>query len=218
MIGALKLWSQRRKLRNSLAIDPLAMIDPRPWLDDATSVLQLRTTCPQPGWLVHCAYWAEVKMDTILAAATIAADHMIRVGPKGVFPRETVAGLRQEPLPDLAELVVDIERRHPAIRGIETLLPSQMNLSLASELGERHPASFEPGAVSPDTLVAGGFVLFLVSLFHRHHGLRESLVMTCAGMATLFAVGSPEQREALLAIQREAYGWPLSMTSTTFVK
>src|SRR3954468_23561615 len=69
MLGTLSLWSQRRKLRSSIGRDPLSPGDPQPWLASAGTLLELRTRCPQPGWLAHCAYWAGVPMKQIAIGA-----------------------------------------------------------------------------------------------------------------------------------------------------
>src|SRR5204863_9788038 len=67
VIGALTLWNQRRKIRGSVSRDLLRAEDPAPWLADAASTLHLRTSCPHPAWLVHCAYWAEVRQADLLS-------------------------------------------------------------------------------------------------------------------------------------------------------
>lgn len=221
MIGALSLWSQRRKLRSSIARDPLSAGDPAAWLDGASTVLELRTSCPEPGWLAHCAYWAGVPMERILLGALGAADTQRPHGIGAFVPLDNMFDLRKWSYPELADLVFAAEERHPAIRGIEMVLPSQVNTTLRFHLqgdqGRRFGGA-DKGQLTPDALCAGALVLLVASLFHRERGLRESLVLTAGAAATLLAIAQPRQRGVILEAQRIAYKWPSSMTSTSFTK
>jgi hypothetical protein len=218
MLGTLSLWTQRRKLRSSIPRDPLTTFDPAPWLDGAGSVMHLRASCPQPSWLVHCAYWAGVKQDLLLDAAIAAGLHVAQRGHADLLPELQSRTLRRVPYPELAEMIFAIERKHPAIKAIEAYFPSGGNFLLSSHLGDRRPRKLDAGTLTASAAVAAGYVLLLVSVFHRERGLREALALTCGGAATMFSIGMPGEARALLDLQRKTYGWESSMTATAFVK
>jgi hypothetical protein len=129
MFDSLKLWSLRRKLRGSLAADPF-QIGWDAWLKGSTSIVQLHQTCSNPGWLLHCAYWNGEEMNRLLEAALEMAQLAIEHGPPNVMKRETVLDLRQIPLPEVAELIVEIEARYPAIIDIERALPGVSSIQM----------------------------------------------------------------------------------------
>lgn len=217
MIGPLKLWSLRRQLRSSIPRDPLTTMDPIPWLDAAGSVAHLRATCTQPNWLAHCAYWAGVSQDKILEAAIAAGLHVKAVG-SDPMPWLGEVELRRQPFPELAHMIHVIEKRHPAIKAIEGYFPSGGNYLLSQHLGDRQPRQLPKTGIAPDDAIAAGYVLMIVAVFHRERGLREALALVCGAAATMFALGAPAERKALLDLQRSIYGWESSMTSASFVK
>ena len=217
MLGPLKLWNQRRNLRTSLPRDPLTIMDPGPWLERAASVPHLRATCTQPNWLVHCAYWAGVSQDRILEAAVAAGVHVSTKG-NDLMPELADVELRRQSFPVLAGRIREIERRHPVIEAIDGCFQFGGNFLIDQHLGERHPRKIPKGGLEPADAIAAGYVLMLVAVFHRERGLREALALVCGGAATMFALGMPEERTALLDLQRSTYGWESSMTSATFVK
>jgi hypothetical protein len=217
MIGPLKLWSLRRKLRGSIPRDPLTTLDPGPWLDAAASVTHLRATCTQPNWLVHCAYWAGVSQDKLLEAALAAGQHVKAHAPE-LFPELGDVELRRTPFPELAGKIHAIERKHPAIKAIEGYFPSGGNFLISQHLGDRHPRKLPATGLAPGDAIAAGYVLMIVAVFHRERGLREALALVCGAAATMFALGAPAERKALLDLQRSTYGWASSMTNATFVK
>jgi len=217
VIGTLALWNQRRKIRGSVSRDLLRAEDPAPWLADAGSVLHLRTSCPHPAWLVHCAYWAEIRQADLLAGVLRAAEHM-RAAVGGDRVDGSMLELPLFSFPDLAAKIHAIEDRYPALRGLEQLFTAQWNLTMEANLGPRRPSALVAADLTPEVLMAGGFHLAIAAVFHASAGLRESLAVTASGMFTLFALARPAERAALLAIQRTSYGWPLSMTDTAFVK
>jgi len=217
VIGAVTLWNQRRKIRGSVARDLLKGDDPSPWLGSAASLVHLRTSCPHPAWLVHCAYWAGVPQKQMLVGVLEGAEHMRRLG--GGDPASgSMFDLVMEPFPDLAARIHGIEKAYPPLRGLEQLFTAQWNTTLEFHLGRRKPGKLEAQHLTAEVMAAGGMILAMAAIFHASAGLRESLAVTASGMFTLFALARPDERENLLAIQRAAYGWPLSMTSTTFVK
>lgn len=217
VIGALSLWSQRRKIRGSVARDLLRAEDPARWLDDAASTLHLRTSCPHPAWLVHCAYWAEVPQARLLAGVLHGAEHMRQLA--GGDPLSgSLLQLPRYSFPDLAEKIHAIEERYPVLRGLEQLFAAQWNITMEHQLGTRRAAPLAAEDLTPEVLMAGGFHLAIAAVFHASAGLRESLAVTASGMFTLFALARPAERGPLLAIQRASYGWPLAMAETTFVK
>jgi len=216
VIGALTLWNQRRKIRGSVARDLLRAEDPAAWLADAASLIHLRTTCPHPAWLVHCAYWAEVPQGKLLAGVLNGAEHMRLLS--GGDPADSLLDLVSAPFPELAAKIHGLEKAYPPLRGLEQLFTAQWSLNMEFHLGVRKPRGLEAHHLTPEVLMAGGFHLAIAAVFHASAGLRESLAVTASGMFTLFALARPSERSNLLAIQRAAYGWPLTMTDTTFVK
>jgi hypothetical protein len=220
MLGRLELWNLRRRLRGSIPRDPLSAVDPTAWLDAAASVVHLRATCPEPSWLVHCAYWARIDRDRLFEAALVQARLAAEHGTDEQLRTITSLSLRETSYPELATMVREIEKRYPQIRGIEQGVPSADNRKLIRHLGQRkrRMGKLDAAAMTPQTLIAGGFVLLLVAAFHRAAKLRGALALCCGALATLFTIALPQQRVALLELQRTAYGWPSSMTRATFVK
>ena len=195
--------------------------DPGPWLDGAGSVMHLRASCPEPSWLVHCAYWAGIPQDQLYEGAVAVARHAAARSSDPLFADIIVSQLRALPYDVLAKLVREMEKRYPVIRGIEQCIPSAANMTLLFHLGERKrrpPRDLDPSAVTPDALIAGGMVLMIVATFHRAEALREALALCCGALGSFFALAVPGERQVMLDLQRAAYGWPSSMTSTTFVK
>lgn len=217
MIGALALWNQRRKIRGSVSRDLLRNEDPAPWLEQAASTLHLRTSCPHPAWLVHCAYWAEVRQAPLLGGVLRGAERMRQLAG-GDTTSGSFLELPLHPLPDLADKIHGIEKTYPVLRGFEQSFCAQWNLTMEHHLGPRRPRPFEDKDFTPEVLMAGGFHLAIAAIFHASAGLRESLAVTASGMFTMFALARPSERASLLAIQRASYGWPQSMTDTAFVK
>jgi hypothetical protein len=129
MFEGLKLWGLRRKLRGSLSADPF-QVGWESWLKSATSIVQLHQTCTNPGWLLHCAYWNGEDMNRLLEASLEMAQLAIEHGPPKVMKRATVMDLRQHPLPEVAEMIVEIEARYPAIIGIERALPGVSSVQM----------------------------------------------------------------------------------------
>lgn len=129
MFDGLKLWGLRRKLRGSLSADPF-QVGWESWLKASTSIVQLHQTCSNPGWLLHCAYWNGEEMNRLLEAALEMAQLAIEHGPPKVMKRATVMDLRQEKLADVADMIVEIEARYPAIIGIERALPGVSSIQM----------------------------------------------------------------------------------------
>jgi hypothetical protein len=217
VLGSLKLWSLRRKLRGSIPRDPLTTIDPAPWLDGAGSVAHLRATCVQPSWLVHCAYWDGVSQDKLLEAAIAAGLHM-KVKGADLVPELGDVEMRRLSFPYLAGRIHAIERQQPRIKAFEAYFPSGGNFLVSRNLGDRRPRQLGKDPLTSEEAIAAGYVLMLVALFHRERGLREALALVCGGAASMFALGMPGEHKPLLDLQRSIYGWESSMTNATFVK
>lgn len=214
-------------------MDPLQPPGWRDWLARPHSLLALHTSCSEPGWLVHCAYWAKLGQARLLDGTLRLAGFVLRRGPEGVFPLSSLDGVQALSFPELADIIVTMETRHPAAAGIDGWLPTQLNVAMmplgsaraamreareqaaghakdpyrdaAERLAREPPARI--AASNAAAFAAAGFSLALQSIFHRHQGLLEALTFTSAGAAAMFAAAVPDRRERLLRELRAAYGW-----------
>lgn len=217
MFEGLKLWSLKRKLRGSLSEDPL-QLGWEAWLSAAPTIPELYRSCSSPGWLVHCAYWDGQRQDTMVEAALEMAQLAIEHGPPNVFSRETVLDLRQKAFPDIAELITKLEAKYPAIIGFERAYPGMSSVQLGQLDAARAAAHGDKAhdAAKLDLVkqgkagaAAAGFSLALQTLFHRHYGMIEPLMLSTAGAAAMFSVAMPDGKLDLLALLRDRFGWAI---------
>lgn len=217
MFAGLKLWSLKRKLRGSLSEDPL-QLGWEAWLSAAPTIPELYRSCSSPGWLVHCAYWDGQRQDTMVEAALEMAQLAIEHGPPNVFARETVLDLRQKAFPDIAELITKLEAKYPAIIGFERAYPGmssvqlgQLDAARAAAHGDKahDAAKLDLAKQGKAGAAAAGFSLALQTLFHRHYGMIEPLMLSTAGAAAMFSVAMPDNKLDLLALLRDRFGWAI---------
>ena len=217
MFDGLKLWALKRKLRGSLSEDPL-QLNWEPWLKAAPSIRELYASCSSPGWLVHCAYWDGQKQDKMVEAALEMAQLAIEHGPPNVFSGSTVMDVRQKAFPDIAELITKLEKTFPAIIGFERAYPGmssvqlgQLDAARAAAHGDaKHDdAKLDLAKAGKAGAAAAGFSLALQTLFHRHYGMIEPLMLSTAGAAAMFSVAMPDHKLELMAVLRDRFGWAI---------
>ena len=217
MFDGLKLWALKRKLRGSLSEDPL-QLNWEAWLKAAPSIRELYASCSSPGWLVHCAYWDGQKQDKMVEAALEMAQLAIEHGPPNVFSGTTVMDVRQKAFPDIAELITKLEKKFPAIIGFERAYPGmssvqlgQLDAARAAAHGDaKHDdAKLDLATAGKAGAAAAGFSLALQTLFHRHYGMIEPLMLSTAGAAAMFSVAMPDHKLELMAVLRDRFGWAI---------
>lgn len=217
MFDGLKLWSLKRKLRTSLSEDPL-QINWESWLKAAPTIRDLYASASSPGWLVHCAYWDGRPQDKMVEAALEMAQLAIDHGPPNVFPRETILDMRQKAFPDIAELITTIEKKYPAIIGFERAYPGMSSVQLgqldaaraAAHGDKKHDdAKLDLAKAGKAGAAAAGFSFALQTLFHRHYGMVEPLMLSTAGAAAMFTVAMPDNKLDLIALLRDRFGWAI---------
>lgn len=131
----LTLRGRRKDLERTLRDDPTQPVGWESWLAAATSIDHLHASCPQPGWLVYCAYWAKVPQDKLLDGALalgVLACERHEAGP--ILPAR-MRTLRDLDWPDLAALMFDLLQPSATTRLVVDLVPTQEN-SLLYHLGE----------------------------------------------------------------------------------
>ena len=227
MLGKLRLRPRRANLERTLAEDicqPAGYIE---WLGGARSIRELHQTCAEPGWLVYCGYWDGISQDRCLDALIKAARFASENIPRCPIPARLLDSLADKDWPDLVDIMLDLERRHPLIAALVDALPTQLNYTLGAANAPRllfrdveladmreqqaehgpYRSATELGVTESDALLAAAFVLVIEALFHRHEGLREALTVRAAAASSLLAAAAPDDKSELVAIVRETYGW-----------
>jgi hypothetical protein len=127
VFGLFPLKRRRADLDRTLRADLAQPAGWQPWLDNATSISQLHASCPQPGWLVHCAYWADVSQDKLLEGALALGRLACERDPTPPISPATIDTLRDQSWPDLATMMFDLLVASPTTRLVVELLPTQPN-------------------------------------------------------------------------------------------
>jgi hypothetical protein len=221
-----KLKQRRADLGRTLADDPTQPPGWESWTAAATSVDQLHATCPHPGWLAYCAYWADVSQDKLLEATMALLCLASERDPTPSLSPAIVKSLRDDDGPDLGSLLLALEQPHPMTLGLVDLVPSQLNFTLLGAVGEARiarrneaaapaaidlgPFRTDPGALATaevDAIKAAGYVLAIEAIFHRSKNLRESLATRAAASAALLCGSFAGFHDEAMTIERRIYGW-----------
>ena len=220
-----RLRRRRDHLARALAADGFTRLGWADWLEAARTVEDLHASCPDPGWLVYCAYFEEVRQDKLLAGVLAVAQLAATHDPHPLVGLTEVASWPEQSHPDLIARVVAIEGRYPIARSLLDLLATPTTWALADLSSTRAAAAIERGPVAPlerspfredpeaatretaEGLVAAGFAAAMLCVPLRHDGVREALTTHAAAAAALLAGSYPSYVDDALAAARAAYGW-----------
>lgn len=222
MFSSLWLGRRRQHVVRALAMDPSQPADHASWLSGATSIDHMHESCPRPGWLVYCAYFADVTQDRLLAGAMDVARLALTLDRRPPFEAALFDELREMSYPDLIATMEACLEAAPGARGWCDAVPTQHNPLLVDltrhvedELDALDDERAGPYRVADldaaDQARAAAYAMSLEAHAHRQHGLREALTARSAASAALFAMAygtsHPTFESSATAALRAAYGW-----------
>lgn len=229
VLSFFRVMRRRALLAEALKCDPAQPQDYAAWLREARSIEELHATCPRPGWLVYCAYFAELPQDLILDGALSLGRHATSIDARAPFPATYFDRLPDLAYPDLRATIRDALASAPGADAWCQAVPSQYNPDLAyaddildgileddgGEVDEpaqaRGPYRVE-AAEAVDRARAAAYALTLEAFAHRQRGLREALTARSAAAAALFTTAfeavEPRFHEKATTLLRVAYLWP----------
>jgi hypothetical protein len=207
MIGRVRLALRRRQLRGSLAADSLQPPDWERWLESAASLRALRDDCPEPGWLMHLAFWSTAPTAALFEAGISASEEVIGAGASAgetgarlwpLIARGIYRSERSAVLELLARLSAEAPPVQAAFEGASLWLPDALILN-----GQRmhaittpSPSAAPAGEIAKDLCVAIGFLT--VAALQIEYGNRAVLAQSLGRALALLARRFSEHRAAML--------------------
>jgi len=84
MIGKIKLFFLKKKLINSLKRDSFQETGWKEWIEGSKNAKELCTSCSEPGWMLHLAFWSGVRKAPMMAGSIAVFQEWVDASPGSI--------------------------------------------------------------------------------------------------------------------------------------